>query len=220
MGVVLDGKTNDPVQGVKIFPEEDSADIDVTKSQGDFRLPISDDFKDGTVTLNATKDGYVSARQIARVPSSHNPILLSKVESTQSGLEPTHVAVPENGHSTGAVLIGNGSPACTFYGEKSPGSPAWNKDDSCVIPRAELLDVAYHQPTFVCCGGGATSPSTAADIPPGIELITSGRVYWSVRDPRLRGDQFSIHTYCGPPGNPFEGACNVRVDVIPHYRGR
>lgn len=220
VGVILDATTNDPVPGVKVYPEEESTDIYVTTNQGDFRLPISDDFKGDTLTLHAIKEGYASARQQARVPSSHNPILLAKAGTTQSVIEPTHVSVPDNGHETGAVLVGNGSPACTFYGEANPGSPAWNKDDSCIIPRVELLDSGYHQGNFGCCGGGATSPTTAADVPPGMELRTSGRVYWSVRDPKLRGDQFSIHTYCGPPGNSWEGGCNVRVDVIPHYRAQ
>jgi hypothetical protein len=177
VGVILDATTNDPVPGVKVYPEEESTDIYVTTNQGDFRLPISSDFKGDTLTLHAIKDGYLSARQQARVPSSHNPILLAKAGTTQQVVEPTHVSVPDKGRQTGAVIVGNGSPACNFYGEANPGSPAWNKDDSCIIPRVELLDTSFHQGDFACCGGGATSPTTAAQIPPGIELRTGGRVY-------------------------------------------
>jgi hypothetical protein len=72
---------------------------------------------------------------------------------------------------------------------------------------------------FVCCGGGAESPTTAADVPAGIELITTGSVYWSVANPILNSDKFSLTTYCGPsvPALSTEG-CSVKVTVMAHYQ--
>jgi hypothetical protein len=106
---------------------------------------------------------------------------------------------------------------CNFYGEAASGSSAWNKDEACTIPRIQFLDTNYHQPTFICCGGGATSPTTATDVPAGIEVIVDGGHFWSVQNPRLVEDRFSIHTYCGPApaGGP---GCNVKVKVWAHFR--
>lgn len=106
---------------------------------------------------------------------------------------------------------------CHFYGQASQGASAWNKDDSCPIPRLEFLDTSFKQRDFNCCGGGATSPTTNADIPPGLELVVTGGHYWSVSGPRLAGGQFFLHTYCGPEPAPGPG-CNVDVEVWAHYR--
>jgi hypothetical protein len=54
---------------------------------------------------------------------------------------------------------------CHFYGQAGQGAQAWNKDESCIIPRLEYLDTSYHQSDFVCCGGGAQTPRLPAEIP-------------------------------------------------------
>lgn len=106
---------------------------------------------------------------------------------------------------------------CHFYGEAAQGSGPWNKDESCSIPRVELLDTNFRQADFTCCGGGATSAATNRDIPAGLELHVTGGHYWSVAAPKLIGNQFYLHTYCGPEPSPGPG-CNVKVDVLAHYR--
>jgi len=106
---------------------------------------------------------------------------------------------------------------CRFYGEAAQAAAAWDKDGSCSIPKVELLDTNFHQTDFICCGGGATSSATNRDIPAGLELRVTGSHYWSIAAPLLVGNQFSLHTYCGP--EPFPGpGCNVKVDVLAHYR--
>lgn len=106
---------------------------------------------------------------------------------------------------------------CQFYGQADQGASAWNKDESCIIPQDQLLDTTYHQYDFVCCGGGASSPTTSRDIPPGLEIRVTGSYYWSVANPKLVENQFFLHTYCGPAASPGPG-CNVRVEVFAHYR--
>jgi uncharacterized integral membrane protein len=101
--------------------------------------------------------------------------------------------------------------ACHFYGQ-ADSPPAWNKDDSCIIPEVEHLDRSFRQTDFVCCGGGATANTTSADIPPGLEIVVTGAHYWSVYAPQLSGDRLTLHTYCGPPN------CNVNVYVKAHYK--
>lgn len=108
---------------------------------------------------------------------------------------------------------------CSFYGEAPYGGKAWLKQDSCIIPNVERLDKGYRQGSFICCGGGAQSPTTAANIPAGLELITTGSVYWSVADPVLESDKFSLTTYCGPPATVLDQkGCNVKVTVVAHYQ--
>jgi hypothetical protein len=108
-------------------------------------------------------------------------------------------------------------PVCHLYGQANQGSGAWNRDDVCTIPNINYLDHDYRQNDFRCCGGGATSPTTTAEIPPGLELRVTGGHYWSVANPRIDGENFFLHTYCGP--EPFPGpGCNVDVEVIAHYR--
>src|SRR5260370_38206576 len=83
---------------------------------------------------------------------------------------------------------------CHFYGQAGQGAQAWNKDESCIIPRLEYLDTSYHQSDFVCCGGGGALTTTNRDMPPGIEVVVAGRQYWSVRVLRLHENQFLLDT--------------------------
>jgi hypothetical protein len=106
---------------------------------------------------------------------------------------------------------------CHFYGQANQGANAWNHDDACTIPNLASLDLAYHQSDFICCGGGATSSATNANVPTGLEVRVSGGHYWSVDRISLTGDQFGIHTYCGPEPAPGPG-CSVDVQVVAHYR--
>ncbi len=69
---------------------------------------------------------------------------------------------------------------CDLYGEAPSGAPAWNKFETCVIPDVSHLDTDYRQTDFNCCGGGGTSPMTARDVPPGLEIRTDGGYYWSI----------------------------------------
>jgi hypothetical protein len=113
---------------------------------------------------------------------------------------------------------------CDLYGAADSGAQAWQKDESCNLPRGFRLDNSYHQGNFNCCGGGASSNIAQSDIPAGIHLQVDGGHYWSVVQPMgmktLEEDdegrailrQFFIHTYCGPEGRPGPG-CNVKVAV-------
>jgi hypothetical protein len=109
------------------------------------------------------------------------------------------------------------SAVCHFYGEASSGGSAFNKDEACTIPNIELLDTSYQQGDFICCGGGASAPTTTRDIPPGLEAKIGGGYYWAAYNPKLSGRTFTMHTYCGPASSGGPG-CNVKVDVIAHYR--
>lgn len=106
---------------------------------------------------------------------------------------------------------------CEFYGEAPSGGTAWHKQESCLVPQVSYLDTSYHQSKFVCCGGGATSPATAADIPAGLEIITDGGYYWAVLSPQLVDNYFKLITYCGPAPSSGPG-CNVKVQVWAHYK--
>lgn len=105
---------------------------------------------------------------------------------------------------------------CYFYGSANQGRPAWNKDERCELPAGFRLDDGYHQPAsaFRCCGGGARSNITPADIPAGIYLVVDGGYYWSVTKPIGLANRrvFTIHTYCGPGGGS-NGGCNIKVTV-------
>jgi hypothetical protein len=130
------------------------------------------------------------------------------------------VARVRNLSSSGSGLQGlRTSQVCSFHGEAPHGGQAWLKQDSCIIPDVEHLDAGYRQQVFECCGGGAESPTTAANIPAGLELKTTGSVYWSVANPILNSDKFSLTTYCGPSA-AFLGSqgCSVDVTVVAHYR--
>lgn len=106
---------------------------------------------------------------------------------------------------------------CAFYGEANQGSSAWNKDEVCPIPDRNKLDVDFHQGDFNCCGGGAGSSMTNANIPAGLEIRVDGGHYWSVDRGALDGDNYRLHTYCGP--EPFPGpGCNVKVKIVGHYK--
>lgn len=106
--------------------------------------------------------------------------------------------------------------ACHLYGQANSGGNAYNAGHTCPIQDIEHLDRSFRQGDFICCGGGATSPASNADIPPGLEVRVSGGYYWSTSAPSLQGDTFSIHLYCGPAASGGPG-CNVSVDVIAHY---
>jgi hypothetical protein len=66
---------------------------------------------------------------------------------------------------------------CHFYGESPAGSQAFHKDEICTIPGLKLLDQNYRQQDFVCCGGGATAPTTNEAIPTGLELRVKGGIF-------------------------------------------
>ena len=106
---------------------------------------------------------------------------------------------------------------CELYGEAPSGAPAWNKFETCVIPDMRHLDTDYRQTDFICCGGGASSPMSARDVPPGLEIRTDGGYYWSVPEIHLSNDQITLKTYCGP-GASGQPGCNVKVKVLGHYR--
>jgi pimeloyl-ACP methyl ester carboxylesterase len=106
---------------------------------------------------------------------------------------------------------------CAFYGEANQGSNAWNKDETCPLPNRDKLDPDFHQGDFNCCGGGAGSSMTNASIPTGLEIKVDGGHYWSVDHGALQGDDYRLHTYCGPEPPPGPG-CNVKVKIIGHYR--
>ncbi len=105
---------------------------------------------------------------------------------------------------------------CAFYGEANQQQQAWNNDEQCPIENIATLDKSYQQTDFGCCGGGATSTMTAAQIPPGLEIRVDGGLYWSVDKGHLENDKYYLHTYCGPSGT-FGGGCNVKVKIIGHY---
>jgi hypothetical protein len=124
----------------------------------------------------------------------------------------TSIAAQLAGQQKGSVLS-----VCTFYGEANQGNNAFLKEESCIIPNIQNVDENYHQSNFQCCGGGAASSTTTADIPPGIEVRTSGGHYWSVQAPKLVSNKFSLTTYCGPAAN-FGGGCNVKAEILAHYK--
>jgi hypothetical protein len=107
--------------------------------------------------------------------------------------------------------------ACTFHGESASGNSAWLRNDSCIIPNANKLDQSFRQSDFTCCGGGAQSPTTNAGVPVGLEIVVSGKYYWSVANPILQSDKFTLTTYCGPGGGPLGSGCDVDVKVYAHY---
>jgi len=116
------------------------------------------------------------------------------------------------------LKLANTSPVvCVFEGDAYEGQNAFAKVESCFIPDIEHLDRTYHQGDFHCCGGGATSPTTTADIPGGIEITVFGKQVWSVQMPTLVSDKFSIATYCAPSSGAG-GGCMVKSIVKAHYK--
>jgi len=58
---------------------------------------------------------------------------------------------------------------------------------------------------------------TNASIPAGLDIKVDGGHFWSVDQGALNGDNYKLHTYCGP--EPFPGpGCNVKVEVVAHYK--
>ena len=106
---------------------------------------------------------------------------------------------------------------CAFYGEAVQGASAWNKDEQCPIADRQHLDPDFHQTDFNCCGGGAGSTMTNVSIPNGLELRVDGGHYWSVDRAFFNGDNYQIHTYCGPEPAPGPG-CNVKLKIVAHYK--
>jgi len=106
---------------------------------------------------------------------------------------------------------------CTLKGDSQRGFPNWNKLDRCIIPDLEYLDPSYRQGNFECCNNGGASEATDADIPPGLELETSGLGPWSVSSIRYKEGVLSLTTSCQP--DEAFGYCRVEVDVIAHYIG-
>jgi len=210
------------------FLEATLVSVDQERAKVNDRLKLSPGTYDvGLVIINSTENNFVSDEiAICMVDDQSTNVLFCKSfpfaykwapAARGGGLDvdtSTRQSVP-----AGQGSVGYAKSVCQFYGEAGQRSSAWNKDDSCTIPQVELLDTTYHQTDFECCGGGATSPTTNADVPPGLELRVTGGHYWSVANPKLVHDEFYLHTYCGP--EPFPGpSCNVRVDVIAHYRGK
>jgi hypothetical protein len=115
------------------------------------------------------------------------------------------------------TVVRYAEPICAFYGESNSGGSAWNKDEVCPIKNFSQLDREYQQTNFQCCGGGAQSNMTLTDIPHGLEIAVDGGHYWAVLNGALRGENYYLHTYCGPEGRPGPG-CNVKVKIIGHYK--
>jgi hypothetical protein len=195
--VVLDASTRSPIAGAKVAASEPNGTESVigsTDNLGVSVLEFARSSRSRTKKLTVTAVGYSPYRGSLNAPpnSGVNVFLLRRLASI----------LPQE--------------VCHFHGDANQGGAAYNHDDSCIIPNADLLDAGYQQNDFNCCGGGATSPTTPRDIPPGLELRVTGGHYWSVANPRLVRDQFSLHTYCGPEPWPGPG-CNVDVVVRAHY---
>jgi len=114
---------------------------------------------------------------------------------------------------------------CHLYAFADQGGPATNGPGECAFPIGAKLDRNYQQKQISCAGGGAQTPMSPQDIPPGIDLQCDGGYYWAVIPPvRLLALQFDNNgmvtqwgvyinsLYCGPGGAP-NGGCNVKVDV-------
>ena len=109
------------------------------------------------------------------------------------------------------------SVVCQMGGESNQGGSAFRKTDICQVPNVAELDATFRQGDFNCCGGGASSPMTNANVPAGLELRVTGGHFWSVTGIQLAGDRLSVELYCGPAGGNGPG-CNVKVTVVAHYR--
>jgi hypothetical protein len=110
-----------------------------------------------------------------------------------------------------------------YSGTAEAGENAFHT--SAIVPLAPdlgmVLDKSYQQSSIKrgCCGGGAVSPLTAADIPRGVYVETGGGSYWAVFRPspfvpipvlQLNKDGFPVQIeypslqiplYCGPPAH-------------------
>ena len=107
---------------------------------------------------------------------------------------------------------------CSFAGQAVPGGQAYQKKEICIIPYVNDLDNQYRQHELgSLSGGGATSPVTLSDIPPGLQIVAMGRGYWSLQGLALVSDKLSIITTC-VPGPPDGTGCEVRTYVNVHYK--
>src|SRR5262245_53528652 len=107
---------------------------------------------------------------------------------------------PQN---AGFVYIGE------IYREKQQ-TPACCDAADLLLPEHFKLDRSYHQQSIQCCGGGATSNISPADIPAGIHLSVSGGYYWALPkapvllvekvddDDKVTQWRFRTPLYCGP----------------------
>jgi hypothetical protein len=110
---------------------------------------------------------------------------------------------------------------CSFFGQARPGGPAYQKKETCIIPFRDKVDTQYRQTddldTF--SGGGAKSPITSSDIPPGFHIQGMGTGTWSLQGASLDSDTLSIITSCLPSPDLRHGtACQVKTIVTVHYR--
>lgn len=118
-----------------------------------------------------------------------------------------------------------GDPTFVFLGEiyrEKQSTPACCPAADILLPEGFKLDRTYHQKSINCCGGGATSDLSPADIPAGIHMTVTGGHYWALPkapvlliekmdDDLVTQWRFRTPLYCGPGGNG-EG-CNIRVRV-------
>lgn len=153
------------------------------------------------------------------IPENHVGIVKPSARShpSYSLLSGFYRNTPLQASTSAASVIRYEEPICAFYGESNSGGSAWNKDEVCPIKNFAQLDPEYQQRSFQCCGGNAQSKMTLTDIPHGLEIQVDGGHYWSVDNGKQIGEEYHLHTYCGPEGRPGPG-CNVKVKIIGHYK--
>jgi hypothetical protein len=129
--------------------------------------------------------------------------------------DPTKLPIGQSGN--GFVYIGHG------YGEHNTGQGALHENAEFLLPRGLKLDRSYHQASWVCCGGGATTNVRLDQIPAGIYIRLDGGYFWAIAgEPILAAADYDennvvtqwkleVPMYCGPGGNGQ--GCNMKVDV-------
>ncbi|MFT4111192.1 hypothetical protein [Silvibacterium sp.] len=212
-GVVVDARSHQPIAGASVWIEEESDHRTYSDRFGRFSLVPKSNFKFGQiVTIHTSDSGHQDERLQFRAGKSFQPFELrsSAFIAAHDTLGQAEQQELSDAH-TGATLV------CRFYGAAVSGGVQWKKDDSCLIPQASKLNSAYRETMLVSSGGGAGSTMKIADVPAGIELRITGDHDWSVGNPHIVGNQFSLFTNCIPEIAPGPG-CSVRVDVIAHYK--
>jgi hypothetical protein len=201
-------------RGLLAYSEDDGecwTRFEYDKASGEFR-------KAALYPCSSTRRaGLVQSAPQAQQQTPQSPVLQKSPPQVQQQPPDKQSSVQSKATSAEPQPTNATQTVCHFHGQANQGASAWNHDDGCTIPKTNLLDAGYRQSDFHCCGGGATSPTTNADIPAGLEVRVTGVHYWSVSDPRLAGNRFLLHTYCGPEPPPGPG-CSVDVEVIAHYR--
>jgi len=91
------------------------------------------------------------------------------------------------------------------------------KRDQCPPIHLDLLDTSYRQSAFPSSGGNGTTTMTLSDIPAGIELSVIPSGSYSVSEPKLIGDRFSLTVSCTPPDTFWHYGCKNKVTVKAHY---